>query len=1095
MALRSLIRHPVRLTAGLFLLVLLLLVLLGWLFRTQLAEFAVERWCHSNALTCTADVTSVGPGGVETGKLRIETADGEVPFSTNSALIRFDWSTFPTPAVSLISLSEPVVRGRYRPGQPLQFGGLEDFAGGEGTGMLPEVRIDNATFELDTPAGPVRLHGTLSGQLPLQAELAVRIDPVSLKTGEGELVLEEGHAELTLTGLKLDGEARFSITEARFDGLTARDFVIEAEMADNLRPTVNWSLQAHELSGEDFEVSDTQLEGSISLKAAKAQQEIASLEWLQAASLTGRAAAARWQGQSAGQSDVTLDITRENSAGLTSDFAIKLSDFSREDVEAGQLTLSGTGTIDNTASDVKIEADLVAEKASIPDKFRRTLLPAQDPDGTLSGHVTGLTQLVDRALKAFNAGTGLRFEKTAEPGWSLVTTRAVSLQGANGLTLAARPLEDTRPIVNFADDGIEVSGLFSLTGPDGLDLSALVKQARYADKRINVETGGVSLAPWMQNGLTLGAELNEVSYTSGDAGPRLRLVGDILLDGAVAGLEATNTRIFGGFDAAMGEAGLRVQTYRTACLGLDSDGIELGNGRRLLPVALELCPVDGRVVRRARGRYVGTLAMGSARLPFESQNTSGTLSLEKALLDWSAADMITLDISAEAMTLPLELGEKTLTIRADAPRIGFSTTEEAELSATVGPTEFSGTLIPAAISLDEADFSAFLAEKGLNGRAHATRVEVRDQGADPLFEPLYGDLDAQFTNGIMALSGPFTTARAGQRVATANMSLDLITLDGEAHIESERLTFSPNRLQPTALSDRVRGFMSNARGSLQAEADFIIDGGSPSATGRVRVQDFGFDTLRLGAVDGITGDIRFDDLLALTTPPGQELKIGALHPGIPLLDGVVTFQLKDGIQVYIEDASWPFAGGTLRTGGSEWTIAGTSDTVIIEARALELTEIINVLDLPDIEARGTVSGTFPVEISGPNAYVRDARLTADDQGGTLAYTGGVGEQAAKADERVSMAFQALRDFRFSVLQLGIDGNLNGDMLITLRLVGVSPEVLNGAPFAFNIGIDTKLMQLIRTGRSLTSSDWLADITAMQRDSADGDTATPDMSPE
>ncbi len=185
----------------------------------------------------------------------------------------------------------------------------------------------------------------------------------------------------------------------------------------------------------------------------------------------------------------------------------------------------------------------------------------------------------------------------------------------------------------------------------------------------------------------------------------------------------------------------------------------------------------------------------------------------------------------------------------------------------------------------------------------------------------------------------------------------------------------------------------------------------------------------------------------------------------------------------------------MSTGGSDWTIAGTTDTVIIEARALELTEMINVLELPDIDAKGTVSGTFPVEISGPNAYIRNARLTADEQGGTLAYTGGVGEQAAKADERVSMAFQALRDFRFSVLELGVDGNLSGDMLITLRLVGVSPEVLDGAPFAFNIGIDTKLMQLIRTGRSLTSSDWLADITAMQQDSTGSDTPAQETSPE
>ena len=155
-------------------------------------------------------------------------------------------------------------------------------------------------------------------------------------------------------------------------------------------------------------------------------------------------------------------------------------------------------------------------------------------------------------------------------------------------------------------------------------------------------------------------------------------------------------------------------------------------------------------------------------------------------------------------------------------------------------------------------------------------------------------------------------------------------------------------------------------------------------------------------------------------------------------------------------------------------MAGTSDTIRISASKLELSEIINVFNLPDIRATGTVSGEFPVDIEGPNAYVRDATLKADESGGEVAYTGDIADAASQADERVRMAFDALRDFHFSVLELGASGNLSGDMLVTLKLIGQSPKVLDGAPFAFNIGVDSKLMQLIQTGRSVTTSDWLVD---------------------
>ena len=47
----------------------------------------------------------------------------------------------------------------------------------------------------------------------------------------------------------------------------------------------------------------------------------------------------------------------------------------------------------------------------------------------------------------------------------------------------------------------------------------------------------------------------------------------------------------------------------------------------------------------------------------------------------------------------------------------------------------------------------------------------------------------------------------------------------------------------------------------------------------------------------------------------------------------------------------------------------------------------------------------------------------------------------------------------------------------MKLAGYSPAVLQGAPFVFNIGVDSKLMQLIRSGQRATGTDWLYDVVA------------------
>ena len=283
------------------------------------------------------------------------------------------------------------------------------------------------------------------------------------------------------------------------------------------------------------------------------------------------------------------------------------------------------------------------------------------------------------------------------------------------------------------------------------------------------------------------------------------------------------------------------------------------------------------------------------------------------------------------------------------------------------------------------------------------------------------------------------------------MTLDLLELDGEASVETRDLVFEPGGLQPTALSEKVRGFLSNARGQLNAGAYFLIESGDVSGTGYVEVDEFGFDTLRVGAVNNVDGRVEFDSLLDLHTPPGQTVKLGEINPGLPLRDGEIHFQLLGPQSAVIEDAGWPFAGGRLEVGRSEWTIAGTSDIVEISARELELSEIIRIFNLPDIEAQGTVSGRFPVEFDGPNVLVRDAVLTADEEGGKIAYTGDVADAASQA------------------------GNLTGSIMITLRLVGVSPDVLGGAPFAFNIGVDSELAKLINASRRISGTDWLAEI--------------------
>ena len=61
-----------------------------------------------------------------------------------------------------------------------------------------------------------------------------------------------------------------------------------------------------------------------------------------------------------------------------------------------------------------------------------------------------------------------------------------------------------------------------------------------------------------------------------------------------------------------------------------------------------------------------------------------------------------------------------------------------------------------------------------------------------------------------------------------------------------------------------------------------------------------------------------------------------------------------------------------------------------------------------------------------------------------------------------MVMDALKDFRFEVLKIGLDGNLAGSMVLSLDMLGRNPAVLNGKAFQMNISIDSELAKLVNS---------------------------------
>ncbi|RIJ23934.1 hypothetical protein D1224_06700 [Henriciella barbarensis] len=1070
---------------------ILLAVGTAWLLRQSIARHYTERWCASNELTCRFEIDRLNFSGVILSDISVANQTGKVPLEAGNLEVALDWPGLFSPSIQLVDVEDPVIRLDYNSDGSVTLGGLEDIAASDSSADtpldIPAIRLRNARLEIATPAGEIEMYGDVNAQLPLQAEIHARAEPADLRTEQGRLKIKEGRLDLSIIGAAVQGSARFQLDEARFDAYRGRGILLDASLSPSLRPSLEFTLEAEESAAQDFAARDLRLTGTAGLNPGKLDtDEHGAIGFLRSLAISADAATLRFKMHEMTSPTLTLDAGRARSGPLEGTLAIDTEAAMLAGISLGRSTLTGEGEVGDRLEKVELAGDLTIADASLPAAMSRDILSPLRSGPPFTAHGTSLRSGLAAAMAQFRLGTSYRFGFEQGDGWTLETSDKITATAANGAQFSLSPAETER-VLTTSNGRAELSGVASLKGPSLPSVDAYVKQANISAGGVLLETGRLRIAPWRADGLTLSTNLEQLVLNTQAAEPGLQAVGTANISGQMFGLDFADTSVFGGVDARLSEP-LRVQSFRTRCIGLKSDGFTSPDTLRVGAFMTELCPQDGRLLRRANGAISGQLGVASLELPFESESTSGTLALTDGVLDWRAASTARLNLTGRQMMADLKIGENTLVIAAARPELGFETGRPLSISARTRRTELTGSLIPALIDIETLTLDATLPETGIAGSGSAGTVIIRDKNEDPFYEPLQTDLSAEFANGIMQLSGPLRTRYSQREIADLQVTLDIVELDGEASLRSRDLVFEAGGFQPTALSERVRGLLSNARGRLNAGASLLIDGGTLSGTGFFEVRDFGFDTLRVGAVNNINGRIEFDELLELHTPPGQTVTVGEINPGLPLRNGEIGFQILGPDTAIIEHASWPFAGGTLLLGQSQWTIAGTSDIVEITAQNIELSRLIEVFSLPDIEANGTVSGTFPVELQGANVFIRDAILRADEEGGKIAYTGSVADAASQADERVDMAFRALRNFEFSVLEVGANGNLTGNMMITLELVGTSPDVLGGAPFAFNIGVDSELSKLIRSSQSVTGTDWLAEV---RNGSLTGDSTSDD----
>jgi hypothetical protein len=342
------------------------------------------------------------------------------------------------------------------------------------------------------------------------------------------------------------------------------------------------------------------------------------------------------------------------------------------------------------------------------------------------------------------------------------------------------------------------------------------------------------------------------------------------------------------------------------------------------------------------------------------------------------------------------------------------------------------------------------------------------------------DIDVEYGNGVVEFSAgelprlPMTgnvNFENGTWAGTAETFLpggDTVPIDvsyrfergiGSADVVITDLPFTPSGLQPQQFISALRGKVADVEGRVSSRIKLSFGADQPlTSSGTATLKDMKMGTLP-GPLKGVNADLTFSSFFPLRTDGVQTLKLGSFDPGLPLLDGEISFEvIPDGVNIF--GARWPLGTGSIQLDPTTWLYSAPENEMMLRVKDVAISEFLrNAGD--NLKMTGQVNGELPITIRGVSVTVDEGSLRVED-GGVIEFQTKETDAAAEVNEYAGYAFEALKKLNYKSLEIRFNGPLDGDIGVYLEFAGTNPDVLYGSEFLFRVNIEGELMNILRS---------------------------------
>jgi len=1018
----------------------------AWVWRAPIAAALIQQNLSTIGVESSFEIARLDFAGAELTDLRL--GSEEAPDLTiANARVGFAWA--PLPRLTLVHLDAPRLRARVGE-EGVTLGQLDAFLKGgsrtDGGAGLPRMRLEivDGRADVATPFGTMPVTFQSWGRIGTDFAAVATLAPVSQTANGATLTNAEAALAVRADNGGLNAELEASAQELARAGVTAQN----ARLAIHFAAPVDLSRGALRAT---FTANEAGAAG-IAAELPRADLTLDSPEQL-----------AAWRG-----------AAMVTAASLAQGDALRA---------AGPALVANIALNTGRPFALDVAGRLSAPNVTLTNEGRAQFSRGWPELGALP--VGPLSLALRDAL--FAAARDARIEATfaiaaRDERMTFAINRPVEIAGADGARIAFTPRAADSPLllVDLASGAMNGAGRLSLSG--GALPNATLDVTRFAaSSQTPFQMAGTLAIPdYRARNAAISAPNATLALAQEGDALTVRLTGPAKLTGPLGGGAASVTDLEAPFDLAMsfGQS-MRVANAGDRCIqarfgALNLPGLTFRNG------AAPLCAEpDGFFATSAQGAVSGGVTLAPIAFTGHMQGAAtqrATLNAPRATVRFGGTNArLTMDAALETPALSVALApDHIVNVRGEAIN--------AQMIATGGTWHAEGAIAngvvdDATLPANVTDFnSRFRAEPRGNDAVirftgGAARLTDRAPANAPedrvaLFYPILArDIAATLEGGRLAATGNLVLEEGARPLGAFTASHLLETGVGVARIENNALAFN-TRLQPDDISPLGRA-VANVRGALGLTVNARWTATTFAADGRLNIDNVSLASATLPIIEGVTGEIVFDDLLLLTTPPGQRLAIETINPGVAAHNGVVQFQLRDGGRIVLESARWPFAGGVLAVTPATITLGAEETRFELTLGDIDVATLLAELNVPDLAATGTVGGRFPLVLTQTSARIENGRLSASSEGGTISYAGSA---LANSTGAARLAFGALTSFRYDNLTLELNGDLAGDLVTAINFRGANRGNLDlgggplntsvaGVPFVFNVRVTAPFRQL------------------------------------